>query len=395
LAAQPGAYKVLRPAVVSFISYPYEWNFSQLKDAALTTLVIQRTAMQHEMSLKDASAYNIQFVNGRPCLIDTLSFDPYEEGLPWTPYRQFCQHFLAPLALAAYKDVRLLKLLQVHIDGIPLDLAALLLPGRARLRPGLLLHLFAHAASQQRYADVKPGENIQQGSVSRNALIGLLDSLEALIKKLEWAPAGEWTDYYAGDSYDEAGFSHKQDIVRQFVGQVQPQTVWDLGANTGVFSRIAAEAGAQVVAWDVDPGAVELNYQQVKRADEANILPLLLDLTNPSPAIGWANHERMSISERASADLVLALALIHHLAIGNNVPLPKVAEFFAKLAPHLIVEFVPKSDPKVQKLLAFRADVFDEYSQADFEAAFARFYTIEASVSVEHSDRVLYWMKRR
>jgi ribosomal protein L11 methylase PrmA len=162
-----------------------------------------------------------------------------------------------------------------------------------------------------------------------------------------------------------------------------------------VFSRIAAEGGATVAAWDVDPGAVELNYQQVRKSGEGAILPMLLDLSNPSPAIGWANRERASLIERANADLVLALALVHHLAIGNNVPLPDVAAFFASLAPWLIVEFVPRADPKVQKLLAFREDIFDDYTPAGFEAAFTRFFSVEASSPVEHSERVLYLMKRR
>ncbi|MCE5313974.1 MAG: SAM-dependent methyltransferase [Armatimonadota bacterium] len=388
-------YKIIRPEAVKFISYPYEWSFSQLKDAALATIAVQKMALKHGMTLKDCSAYNIQYHQGRPVFIDTLSFEEYREGDPWTPYKQFCQHFLAPLALMSLVDVRLIRILQLYIDGIPLDLASSLLPYRSKFSFPLLLHIHAHAKSQTRYSD-KPIEKKEfVRSVSRTALLGLLDSLESAVKKLSWKAAGtEWADYYNDDSYTPAGLDHKQELLKSYLRSLKPSVVWDMGANNGFHSRLAVEMGSNVVAFDVDPACVELNYIQMRKSKEINILPLLLDLTNPSPGIGWGNEERLTVPERGCADMVMALALIHHIAISNNVPLSRAAEYFSKMCRSLIIEFVPKSDHKVQRLLATREDVFPEYTPEGFETAFERFFEIVESNKINESDRVLYLMKR-
>ena len=390
--------RTLRPERVNFISYPYEWCFSQLQDAALATLEIQRTALEAGMTLKDASSYNIQFQCGRPLLIDTLSFTLHQEGDAWAGYRQFCQHFLAPLALMSYCDIRLSQLLRVHIDGIPLDLAASLLPRRARMRPTLLLNLFLHARSQKRHESAGEDANARLSSraISHTALINLTHSLEAGIRKLSWEPGGtEWADYEASGSYEDRALKEKKEKVRDFLKQLAPNEVWDLGANTGMFSRIACEQGARAVAFDVDPGAVERNYRNVKDKQESSLLPLWLDLVNPSPALGWANRERSSIPERGKPGAILALALIHHLVISNNVPLRLVSDFFASMTDGLIIEFVPKSDERVKTLLATRPDIFPEYTRQGFEHAFAERWSVQDVAELEGSDRVLYCFTRR
>lgn len=395
-AAPDLAWKVIQPERVRFISYPYEWSFSQLKDAALATLSLQRRALKLGMSLKDASAYNIQFHNGKATLIDTLSFETYQEGQPWVAYRQFCQHFLSPLALMARRDVRLSQLLRVYIDGIPLDLASALLPFGTRLNLGLLTHIHIHAAAQKRYADkaVQPARS--GAGMSRQALLGLIQSLESAIQKLAWRPAGtEWGNYYEITNYSDAAFEHKKEMVAEWAKHFQPGIVWDLGANNGVFSRQAGEAGAYVVSFDIDPAAVEQNYRQVKNAKEKHILPLVLDLTNPSPAIGWHNRERESLGERGPADMVLALAVIHHLAISNNVPLPQLAEFFAGTGRWLVIEFVPKADSQAQKLLQSRVDIFPQYTREGFEQAFEARFDVRERISLRDSERTLYLMERR
>ena len=398
LAARPDAYRVIRPERISFISYPYEWCFSQLQDAALTTLRIQELALERGLTLKDASAYNIQFRNGRPLLIDTLSFEPYAEGTPWVGYRQFCQHFLATLALMACRDVRLGQLFRVHIDGVPLDFASRLLFASTRFRFGLLTHIHLHARSQARHANDAAASATAAGAarVSRMGLRGLIDSLRSLVRSLSWEPGGtEWGDYYEETNYSASASEHKLELVRKLVASVRPATVWDLGGNTGLFSRLAVDAGAHVTSWDVDPAAVEKNYRHLRAEGPRPLLPLLLDLTNPSSAIGWANEERSSLCGRGPVDLVMALALIHHLAISNNVPLARVAEFFASLGPHLLIEFVPKHDSQVQRLLATREDIFDGYTRAGFEAAFGRRYeTIEAH-PIPESARTLYLLRRK
>jgi ribosomal protein L11 methylase PrmA len=391
-AESEAAYKVIQPERVPFISYPYEWSFGGLKSAALTTLWIQKRALKVGMSLKDASAYNIQFVRGKATLIDTLSFEIYQEGEPWMAYRQFCQHFLVPLALMALKDARLNQLLRVYIDGVPLDLASELLPAKTRFNIGLLTHIHLHAGAQKKYsdADVK----LRGGMMSKRAMTGLIESLETTVQKLDWNPRGtEWENYYDITNYSDAAFEHKKQLVSEWTKRIHPKLIWDLGANNGVFSRVAGEDGAYVVAFDIDPAAVEQNYRQVKKEKTENILPLLLDLTNPSPAIGWANAERDSFGSRGPADMVLALAVIHHLAISNNVPLPQLANFFAQTGKWLVIEFVPKSDSQVQKLLASRKDIFPNYTREGFEATFKEKFIIREAVEIHEAERVLYLME--
>lgn len=389
-------YKILRPQQLPFISYPYEWSFSQLKDAALATLAIQKRALATGMILKDASAYNIQFLDCKPLLIDTLSFEAYHEGQAWVAYKQFCQHFLAPLALMSRKDVRLGQLLKVYIDGIPLDLAGKLLPNRTWINTGIAMHLQLHARAQRRFAgkSVAPGTT-KQKRLDSKALINIADSLRSTIHGLQWDhDQTAWSDYYEGDSYRDAGFEQKRELVRDFLEIVNPEYVWDLGANTGEFSRIASSRGAFTVSIDSDPGVVEANYLEAKRRKETNIHPLLIDLTNPSSSIGWANEERDSLGDRCNADCLMALALIHHLAISNNVPLSKTAEFFSNLAEWLIIEFVPAGDKKVEQLLASREDIFHDYTHASFEQAYSQIFKIVARQKIRDSDRVLYLMRR-
>ncbi len=390
------SFKVLQPEVIPFISYPYEWSFSQLKEAALATLAIQKRALSEGMSLKDASAYNIQFYHGKAILIDTLSFEFYKEGEPWVAYKQFCQHFLAPLALMAKSDVRLSQLLRVYIDGIPLDLASELLPKSTNLSAGLMMHIHLHAKAQVKYADEDIQEKKQQKGIGKQALLNLIDSLKNTIKKLEWNPTGtEWGNYYEITNYTDAAFLHKKKLISEWIEERSPKQVWDLGANNGVFSRIASEQGVFTVSFDIDPAAVEQNYRQVKSSQDENLLPLILDLTNPSPALGWHGKERASFSERSPADMVFALALIHHLAISNNVPLQRLAEFFSDTGKWLIIEFVPKSDSQVKKLLQSREDIFDEYALEDFERVFEALFIIHKKVKINESERYLYLMERR
>ena len=213
------------------------------------------------------------------------------------------------------------------------------------------------------------------------------------IRKLSWDhPATAWANYYEDDSYTPHAFQHKQTVVEALIKKAAPRSVWDLGANTGVFSRLASTSGIPPVAWDVDPGAVELNYRQVVQRKETCLLPLVLDLTNPSSALGWAHEERASFAGRGPVDLVLALALIHHLVIGNNVPLAQAARFLASLGHWLVIEFVPKHDPKVQTLLTARDDIFHDYTESGFEAAFEQYFVVEHKQAVEESERVLYLM---
>ncbi|ODT97725.1 MAG: hypothetical protein ABS79_07070 [Planctomycetes bacterium SCN 63-9] len=393
------AHAVIRPELIDFISFPYEWSFSQLKDAALTTLAIERRALDRGMSLKDASAYNIQFQDGRPILIDTLSFEGYEEGRPWVAYRQFCQHFLAPLALMSLTDARLNQLCRTNLDGVPLDLAARLLPSKSKMRFGLLIHLHLHAMLQRSASGENPSKATPAANkkrFSRQALLGLIDSLESTIHRLDRKKGGMgWADYYQNNTYQSQSRDHKRTLVSQFIDEAGPSRVWDLGANVGDFSRIAADRGIFTVSFDIDAECVEANYNEMKRRNETKILPLILDLTNPSPASGWRNEERPAIFDRSRPDLIMALALIHHLVFTGNQPLENVADLFRSLAPWLIIEFVPEDDPQTIRLLAPLDGKHHEYSREHFEECFGRHYSIRHSVPIEGSGRVLYLMSRR
>lgn len=389
------AYKVIKPQQLGFISYPYEWCFNQYKDAAILTLSIARRALEYGMSLKDASAYNIQFHEGRPIFIDSLSFETYEEGMPWVAYKQFCQHFLAPLALMAKTDIRLAGLMRDYIDGVPLDLASKLLPKSSKLNFGLATHIHIHAKSQLKYADQKISQKEVSGKISKQALYNLIDSLLSVVRSLIVKTiTTEWADYYQDNNYTESSFEAKRALVAQFVKQVNPGSVWDLGGNTGEFSRCASELAIPTVSFDIDSGAVQQNYDIVKANKEKHMLPLVLDLTNPSPAIGWHNQERDSLKDRGPVDLVMALALIHHMAIANNVPLREVARSFADFGEHLIIEFVPKQDSQVERLLSSRLDIFPDYTLEGFKQAFSGYYSILDEQPVQGSERTMFLMKR-
>ncbi len=398
LAARPDAVAVIRPRVVDLISYPYEWSFSQLKDAALLTLELQSRALDAGMRLKDASAYNIQLEHGRPILIDTLSFEVAEATQPWPAYRQFCEHFLAPLALIAHRDARCGLMLRDFIDGIPLDLATTLLPGRTRLNLGLLSHLHVHAGAQKRAAREAPptaDAPARERRVSATGQRALLDSLRRTVEGLRWRPTGHWAGYAGATSYSQEATSSKGTLVREMLDAIGGTSAWDLGANTGAYSAIAADAGYRVVAWDQDAGSVEAHWLQVRKADRSPILPLICDLSNPSPAIGWALEERRSFLDRGEPDVLMALALVHHLAIGNNVPLEGIARLFARIAPHAIVEFVPKEDPMTRRLLAARRDIFDAYTIDGFRAAFGASFEIVREAPITDSPRTLFLLRRR
>lgn len=394
LAVTEEAYKVIEPQKLLCISYPYEWCFAQLKAAALLTLKVQKIALDHGMSLKDASAYNVQFSGSQAVLIDTLSFEQYQENTPWIAYKQFCQHFLAPLTLMAKVDVAMNKMLRNYIDGIPLDLAVKLLPFMARFDVSSFIHLVMHSKSQKKYAD----KNIECNNLkfSKVAMLGLIDSLEGAVKKLKLGKAEtEWGDYYNNTNYSSESFSEKQKIISAMFEKVNVDYLWDLGGNDGTFSRIAAEKGIYTVSFDIDPVAVSKNYERSCRDNSKTILPLVLDLVNPSPGIGWANNERESLTERESPDIVMALALVHHLAISNNLPLEKIASYFSSLAKYLIIEFVPKEDSQVRKLLSTRKDIFINYNLDGFMNAFNIYYEIVAVEDVKDSCRTIFLMRSK
>ncbi|MEE9449269.1 MAG: hypothetical protein V3V72_04390 [Ignavibacteriaceae bacterium] len=388
-------YKVIKPEKIDFITYPFEWCFSQLKDAALTTLKIQKATLKYGMTLKDSSAYNIQFYLGRPILIDTLSFEIYTEGEPWQAYNQFCKHFLAPLALAAIYDVRLYLMLKNFIDGIPLNLAKKIIGKKAFLKLGVFVHIYLHSKFQVRYSDKNESLSVKKKWMNKEALLRLIGNLETTVNKLKIKKnKTAWSNYYFYEYHTKTYLEEKKEIVKTYIDKIKPKRVLDVGANDGEFSKIAAASSKVVLALDSDHYCVEECYNYTKKNNIQNLIPIVADLTNPSPFIGWANSERLSLLKRSNAELVLALAIIHHLCISNNIPFDLLADFFDKTGEWLIIEFIPKSDPMVKKLLLHRKDIFENYNVEIFEKEFLKYFSIIEYKKVSDTERTIYLMRK-
>jgi ribosomal protein L11 methylase PrmA len=382
----------LRHPRVPMVSYPWEWPFSILRDAALLHLRIMEILVPRGYWLRDANAFNVQFDGERLKLIDTLSIGRREEGRPWVAYKQFCSQFLAPLAVAAKSDIRLFDLWRSNLEGFPLDLAVKLLPGSARLNPRLYMHLYLHARMQVS-SDSK--DQLHQTSpkevrMSDTALLGLVRSLRKAVAGLSYKPSSAiWQGYTEIRTYDEADVKTKTRFIEQAIERLQPSVVWDFGGNTGEFSEIAARGGAFVVSVDSDPACTEYLYQRVSSGEAASgILPLTMDLANPSPALGFNQEERQGLRERGPADLLLGLALIHHLVFSSSVPLERVAQWFGQLSRRLLIEFVPETDPMVRKLLVNRGDDHLPYSLEVFRSAFEAEFEVEQEQALGNGRRL-------
>jgi hypothetical protein len=397
LTNSPEWYTTLLPEPVSYISYPYEWCFEQLRDAALLTLSVLRTALQYGMILKDATPYNIQFHQGQPVFIDTLSFDKYDAQQPWIAYRQFCQCFLFPLYLEHYLKTDIQKILSTYIDGIPVDFVAKLLPLKSRLSLGVWLHVYLQhtTTSHVKAGNIKAGKQAVQFNKKK-----LLDVISHLANIIGHFPEGKsyttaWSNYYEDTILSKSYLQEKETIIREYCNNSAARSVLDLGANDGYFSKLFAGYNMQVIATDADSRCISRLYQEVKKNNIPNLLPLIVDVANPSPAIGFHNQERAAFHDRIKTDLVAALALVHHLVIGKNISLPALAAYFNGIAPELIIEFVPKEDEKVQQMLSTRPDTFVDYDQAHFEVDFSAYFNIIAHTPVPGTNRILYRMKRK
>ena len=347
------------------------------------------------MSLKDASFFNVQFRGCTPVFIDTLSFERFKQQ-PWIAYRQFCEHFVAPLFLMSAQGPEWNRFLRVALDGFDLNMTRKVLPWRKKLRPGALMHVVLHARSQKRHEG--PGDHgVRHLTMTKQAILNVLDSLNSTIDGIRLPAARtEWEDYYENAThYSQEAEAFKQDIVERTVSEVRPSLVYDLGGNVGNYSRVATGKDIDCVCYDSDPLCVNRNYLVSRERQDRHMVPLVLDLANPSPEVGFNLQERLGFFERSKPDLVMALALIHHLRITANVPLTHLARFFARLGPMLLIEFVPKEDPMVQRLLSQRRDTFHDYDARTFENAFESHYCLETKAPVVGTSRALYLFKAR
>ena len=386
-------YKTLLPEQLSFISYPYEWSFDQLKDAALLTLDITKTAVSHGMILKDATGFNIQFHQGKPVFIDSLSFEKYDPSLPWIAYRQFCECFLFPLLLEHYLQVDIQKLLSVYLEGIPVKIAAKLLPGKSKLKLSVWLHVFLQNT-------VSKGNRSKQKPVqfSKQKLLGLISHLESTVKSLHTKAGAEstWNNYYEETILSQNYLAEKEKLFRLFINDINDGRALDMGCNDGYFSRILAERIPNVISADFDSQCINRLYLSIKNKSQTSILPLCIDISNPPPATGFLNEERQAFLSRAGSDYVAALALIHHLVLTKNIPFAEVAKLFAGLTKKtLIIEFVPLEDEKAQQLIENKKTYHKPYDAAAFENYFNAWFDIEKKEIIPGTARILYRMKKK
>ncbi len=394
LGPKDGRYKTLLPEQIPFISYPYEWSFDELKDAALLTLRLLKISLKHGMILKDATGFNIQFLGGQPIFIDTLSFERYDESMPWVAYRQFCECFLFPLLLEHYLTIDAPKWLSLYIEGIPAATTAKLLPAKSRLKLGVWLHVFLQQA-----LSAKPGHPTKKQKVAFNKdkLLRLVENLQSIIQKLRVPSSlqSTWNNYYSETILSRQYLAEKEKLFRAMVSDMPGERALDLGCNDGYFSKILAETNPQVIAADFDSACVNRLYLDIKAHAIKGIVPVCLDLVNPSPSLGFNHDERQSFEQRAKSDTVTALALIHHLVLSKNVPMSDVARMLSKLTKkNLVIEFVPITDEKSQQLIANKNTYHKPYDPESFEGHFGRFFQLEQKHIIPGTGRILYRMKK-
>lgn len=383
---------VLRHECIPFISYPYEWSFGMLRAGALHYLDLLAAALKEGISLKDGTAFNIQWQGVQPVFIDVPSFYPLAPGEPWIGYRQFCQMFLYPLMLTAYRNVRFQAWLRGNLEGIEPRECDALMSVRDWLRPGVFLHVHLHASFDRRLSQsgTSARSALQQAGFSTSLIEANVRRLQQVIRRLTWTVDTEWSGYTKTRPYAAEDHARKIDFVRGVLSQGRWKRIWDLGCNTGEFSKLAAERADYVVALDRDPGTIERLFDDLKRHHVRNVLPLVQDLANPSAATGWNCRERQALAARGGPELTLCLALVHHLALGQNIPLEALVEWLASLGPQLVVEFVDAADPMVQALLRDRRANIHGYTREQFEKQLATRYRVIDHVELARGQRVLY-----
>jgi hypothetical protein len=386
-------YKLLQPELVPFVSYPYEWCFDQLKQAALHTLQLQLMAMEQGLSLKDATPFNIQFRNGKPVLIDTLSWELYNENQPWVAYRQFCEMFLYPLLLEHYTKTAAILLLKHWFSGIPANYTAQLLPWKAKWNLGVRLHVLLQSGRK----DSQDSNRSRPIRFSRQKMQHLISHLQSVVRSLQpgYPKQSEWNNYYASTILGQDYLKEKETIIAGLIKDRCWSGVLDLGANDGHFSKLLAPHAGLLVAADFDAACINRLFNNVRNDNLERLLPLVIDLSNPTPALGFGSVERSSFMDRAPSQLVLALALVHHLCIAKGIAMEQVAAFFAKLAEELLVEFVPREDEKVQLLLVSHSFDFPMYNRNHFEQCLLYYFEMKSVQEIGTTGRLLYWFKKR
>ncbi len=384
---------VLRHERIPFLSYPYEWSFSMLKAAALLQLDLLIAALKEQMTLKDASSFNVQWQGCLPVFIDVCSFEKWQPGTPWAGYRQFCQLFLYPLFLQAYKNVSFQRWLRGRLDGIEIEEMNRLLGFFDLFKGGVFKHVYLHNKLKNALSGTKTNikAELKAAGFHHELIQANAKRLRALVSSLTWKESTSvWADYVTQTSYTDADDQAKVRFVDTVVSQKHRHLVWDLGCNTGRYSRIAAKNADYVVAFDSDHLSIERLYRQLAEEGNRKILPLVSDISDPSPNLGWRGLERKSITNREKPELILALALIHHLVISANIPLDELVQWLSTLESDLVIEFVTKEDVMVKRLLQNKEDIYWDYSIENFETCLSKYYRIEKKEQLQSNTRILY-----
>jgi hypothetical protein len=385
---------VLRHERIPLVSYPYEWTFGMLKDAALLQLDLLIGSLDEGLTLKDATPYNVQWRGAQPVFVDVGSFERLREGEPWAGYRQFCMLYLYPLMLQAWKDVPFQPWLRGSLEGIEPETARRLLSTRDRFRRGVLGHVVLHSRLERRYGDRRRDVKHELRSAGFNT--GLIranaESLRRLVRRLAWEPGRtEWSGYGEDNPYSDADAEAKEAFVREATAGRRWALAWDLGCNDGRYTRVASDACDYVVAVDADAAVAELLYRRLRDEGSHGILPLTMDVADPSPNLGWRGRERLALEERGRPELVLCLALVHHVAITANVPPASFLEWLAGLGTALVIEFPTREDPMVQRLLAAKGPRANpDYETDAFERALERHWRVERREALPSGTRILY-----
>lgn len=392
--------KAMTHPLVPFISYPYEWTFSMLKDAALLQLNMTRGALADGIGVKDATPYNVQFIGSRAQFIDAGSFERRRKGDPWYGYRQFCEMFLYPLMLQGYLGVGYQSFLRGSVNGISPDVMRKLLPASIRRpRKGRLTHVVLHAAAQNRFADsdVNMKSGAAKAGMNASVLDATLKKLTGIVQKLSLGDKkSTWSEYSERGHYIESSLDEKQRFVRDAVASAPRKQVWDIGCNDGVFSRIAAQHADYVVAMDADPLVIDRLYNTLKSEKNSQILPLYVDMSDSGGGIGWRGKERPGIFDRGNPDIVLVLAVIHHLAITFNVPLAAQLDLFRDLTPEMVIEMPHADDPMVKKLLVNkRAGIHDDFNLEVFEQLLNERFTVKSKMLLSSGTRTIFHVVRK
>ena len=393
---------------IPFLTYPYEWSFNMLKDAALLHLDILEAGVEQGWTLKDASAFNVQWVGPRPVFIDIPSLEPYVDGDPWQGYRQFCMMFLYPLMLKAYRGIDFGPFLRSNLDGIDPSIANKILTGWTRLRKGVTTHVSLHARMQARAAarDIEEARRLTEdakGNVQRSRrirhtkamVLGTMQSMRRVVRGMQSPDAQTtWGDYDTGHSYGDSSFKRKQQFVEKYGGSRRRSLVWDIGCNTGTFSRLCEPFANYIVSMDGDTKAIDQLYQRERQREFSKLLPMIVDLSNVSPNQGWRGAERKALDARGTPDLVLCLALIHHMVISANIPMGEFIDWIASLGADAVIEFVSADDDMSRMLLRDRVNQYADYTEAEFERLASQKFSIEDSQELKGGHRRIYYLRR-